>query len=345
MPGRRAPGSRRARARESVAPRPAQRSTSRWSAAGELAQRRRADSAGPPPSSLERRRHRGVQHLGLVAQLARRLGDRALRRRRQLAQRVEHVVAHARAGEAAVGVRGVLAPVEPARAAGSRAPPRASPPAAAAPAARGAAPCPCSAREPGRDGQPVEHRLGLVGGRVRRRRSRRLGEPLGERVARVARLRLEVALGRQRRRARRAAARPARSQSRGRTASSASAPVAQPVVHVQRGHRGAQPDGQSSRQTESAAARTAAPAAARPRGSARSPSAASRRSLTPQRRDTRGRACAARRSPSASPGRCPRTSRCGASRDRVDRPSRVTSTSPPRARATTREARFTSRPK
>ena len=80
-----------------------------------LAQRRERDR-GTAAELLERVGHRRVEDLRLVAQLARGLRDRPLGRRRQLAQRVEHLVSHARAREAAVGVRGVLAPLEPARA-------------------------------------------------------------------------------------------------------------------------------------------------------------------------------------------------------------------------------------
>ena len=72
----------------------------------------------PAAERLERTRYGGVEHLGLVAQQPRRLGDRVLGRGAQLAQRRQQVVPHARAREAAVLVRRVLAPAR-ARARGS----------------------------------------------------------------------------------------------------------------------------------------------------------------------------------------------------------------------------------
>ena len=152
------------------APRPASAAPAAGARAGARAARR-GDTAGPPPSSLERVGHGGVQHLGLVAQLARGLGDRPLGRRRQLAQRVEHVVPHAGAREAAVGVRGVLAPLEPARAQVVAHLLARHARAAAAPAARAAAPCRAArasrARRPaGRAPSPPGRR------RCARRRSR-----------------------------------------------------------------------------------------------------------------------------------------------------------------------------
>ena len=90
------------------------RSTSRRTAgAAPSAESRHGRSAA---QLLQRGVHRRVQHLRLLAQLARRLGDRPLRRRPDRAQRVQQVVAHARAREAAIRVGRVLPPFEPPRA-------------------------------------------------------------------------------------------------------------------------------------------------------------------------------------------------------------------------------------
>src|SRR5213083_2740237 len=61
--------------------------------------------------------HEQVEQLGLVAQLPRGLDDRRLGRRRDLLEARQDLVAHAHAREAAVAVGGVLAPLEPGRAA------------------------------------------------------------------------------------------------------------------------------------------------------------------------------------------------------------------------------------
>jgi hypothetical protein len=136
-----------------------------------------------------------VERLGLLAKLARRLGDRELGVRAQLPERREHLVPHACPRESGVGVRRVLAPVQGAgaqvlahllaRHLEQR--PHEPPAPGLHPQQRAAS---------GRDREPVEHRLGLVargvggcevpggGGR-------------GERVARIPRLCLEVAGPRQ----------------------------------------------------------------------------------------------------------------------------------------------------
>ncbi len=150
---------------------------------------RELGDAEPPEGVLGKRSEQVV----LLAQLARRLGDRALGGGVELLQGVEHVVAHAGAGEAAVGVGRVLAPGEVAGAQvvahfcardGQQ---RAHEPAAAlGHAVQGTA-----AR---RDGEPIENGLSLVAGGVRSGVVA-LGQPLGHRVASFAGMVLKVAGG------------------------------------------------------------------------------------------------------------------------------------------------------
>ena len=223
-PRRRARGSRPAPARSPAS----RRSTSRRTARAGARAAPRATTAGPPPSSSSAVVHRALEHLAPPRAAARGLGDRPLGRRADLAQRVQQVMAHARAREAAVGVRGVLAPVERRARAGSRAPPRGSRRAAAARAARAAAAMPCSAREPGRHGQPVEHGLRLVGGGVARPRSRPRRAARRARSARRAPRSWRLPLVAAARRARRAAAPRAARTARARSASSSSAPSRSP---------------------------------------------------------------------------------------------------------------------
>ena len=81
---------------------------------------------------------------------------------------------------------------------------------------------PSSARRPGDDGEPVEDGLGLVAGGVAGRVVAAGGVTLGERVAQVARQRLEVALAEQLDALDAPAAPPAARRGRGRSSSSAS---------------------------------------------------------------------------------------------------------------------------
>jgi hypothetical protein len=138
---------------------------------------------------------RPLEHLPLVAQQEAGLGDRAFGGRRQRAQHRQHLVAQPGAREARILVGRVIAPGEAARAAvlaGVLASGLQQRPDEAAAARRHAEQC----ARAGRDRKPVEDGLGLVAGRMR---GGEVGpvlirEPLGDRVARLARLRLQVAL-------------------------------------------------------------------------------------------------------------------------------------------------------
>ena len=159
----RAPGASSSSRRARAASAPGQRGAApgRWSAA-ELAQRVERTRAGPPPSSSSASAtaasstSASSRSWRAVSAIVRSAAGR------QLAQRVEHVVADAGAREAAVGVRGVLAPLEPAGAqvvahlVARHLQQRPHEP----PAARRHA---VQRPRAGRDGQPVQHRLRLVG--------------------------------------------------------------------------------------------------------------------------------------------------------------------------------------
>jgi hypothetical protein len=178
-----------------------------------------------------------VEHVRLVAQLPRRLRDRPLGRRRQLAQCVQHLVSHARTREAAVGVRRVLAPFEAARpqvvahlGAGHREQRAHQPP---APRRH-----PVDRARARRYRQAVQHRLRLVGGRVGRGVIA-LGELLGECVTDVSRPLLQIALPAHIR----APDRDGHVKRRAQVAHEVLVRVrvvTEPVVHVEGGHPGVQ---------------------------------------------------------------------------------------------------------
>ena len=316
----------------------ASRCTARRASAGGSARRRSSDGGEPASSSATG--DRGVEHLGLVAQEVERAQDVLLGGRMQLAQRGDEAVAGAVAGVRVRGVRGVLAPRQPGLGAprlGLGAPDREQrahePPVALAHAQQGAA--------AGRGGEPVEHRLDLVGGRVAggdvgvalEREPRRLG------VALVARPRLQVAL-----RARRAVDGERHAEPLAERAAERLVPVggvAQPVVDVQRPDRGRARDAHGEVEQADGV---------RPARDQHDDGAAGRAAGRPRARAPRDSSSSARRARNSSVD-CEKplsltspmcsNSRCGPATSTSER---VTSTSPPAARAPTRAARLTSRP-
>ena len=283
---------------------------------------------------------RGVEHGGLVAQQLDRAQHVGLRRRVQLAQRrdqpVARAVARERAATRCVGssrhVEAVLgAPRLRVGAPGAEQ--RAHEPALARAHAQQRAP----AR---RGGEPVEHGLDLVGGGVAGGDVgvALLGEPRRLGVADVARPRLQVALG------------PARAvdgerhaealAQRGAVRRVGRRGVAQAVVDVQRARRRRRSAprgraGRSSRPRRRAARRPARPAAAGPPP----------RTARLEAHD--GSACVARNSSVDSEKPLSLTSPMRSNSrwsPAASTSGRVTSTSPPAARAPTRAARLTARP-
>ena len=161
-----------------------------------------------------------------------------------------------------------------------------------------------------------------------------LREAFGKRVARIASALLEVA-----RRLRQAGPARPRAAPQGARRGRARSPRRRRPPRAARSSRAARspaPHGESPRRagTRSRRRRRAGrAAAARARSAARRVEDAVMAPEAPL-----GTAGAARRIPSASPAQCPRTR--GVRRDTASTTESVTSTSPPRARATTREARL-----
>ncbi len=302
-----------------------------------LATQLRGRHRRPAAEHAEGVRHRRVEHLGLLAQLAGGLRDRPLGRRPDRPQRLDQVVTHACACEAAIGVGRVLAPLEAARA-------QVRPHLLPRHAQQRPHQPPPSRRHPiqgaraRRNGEPVEHRLRLIGRRMRRRIVA-LCQALGERVASIASPFLEVArgvlsqsdpLGEERH--------PEPGAQLPNELLVARSPLPQPVVHVQRAH----PCLQAHRDVQQ---RHRVPAARHQHEQRRSGGD----QRTGRLEDAHGSRGTTRHSWRGSSNpfsfTCPMPSNTRCAPRTASVTESVTSTSPPRARATTREARLMSRPK
>ena len=158
------------------------------------------DGAGARARGLERLEHHPLEQLGLLGELGLGLGDVPLGRGVELAQHRQDLgadpVAREAPGRAFVSSSANGRPAAVARRAQSRARSRSSSGRTTRPLLRRQ---PAERPRPGRDGEPVEHRLGEVGARVAGGDPVAAGagaEPLGGRVAEVPRGGLEVSVRR-----------------------------------------------------------------------------------------------------------------------------------------------------